>query len=282
MSRKTLELNNFRAWALPIALGVLAVAGEHAAAQILAEEDFRSYTLPGELENGNGGAGWGGPWTADSAASDLAAGGITVGAAAGAPGSLLLIKNSGPAAFRQLATPFSGDTFFLSFNFSFQTGIVDDGDRAYIFLNSSSGPGVGFSGLGTQDIFGQPKGQDNNQARAGNVAVGQPYSVAVQFSKSVTGSSQLYDTVRLWVNPESADQNSPDAVWTGVGQDSSITGLGILTEQLEEGTDVFAFDRIVIGQTWSDVVPVPEPAAYALLVLGGLILGCVRRRRRAV
>jgi hypothetical protein len=82
------------------------------------------------------------------------------------------------------------------------------------------------------------------------------------------------DTLRLYINPPGTTEPlAPNAILLNNGIESinriSLTGPG-----------AYSFDRLAIGTTWADVVPVPEPGSMALAAIGGVVVVALGRRHR--
>ena len=82
---------------------------------------------------------------------------------------------------------------------------------------------------------------------------------------------------RLWIDPAfgatvpTPDLTAPFAL--------SAAGKEIGAVRLNAGLDGFIIgDEIAVGTMWNDVVPVPEPSAIVLLVMGALALVGLRRK----
>jgi hypothetical protein len=83
------------------------------------------------------------------------------------------------------------------------------------------------------------------------------------------------DSFRLYVDPDpcAAEPATPDAV-------KADRDIGLVSGLRIDGSGAFCIDEIRIGETYADVVPIPEPATLAVLALGGLAM--IRRRRLTV
>jgi hypothetical protein len=77
---------------------------------------------------------------------------------------------------------------------------------------------------------------------------------------------------KLWVNPTVSGDTS--ITWSGVAS-TAFTGFAF---RQGSGDSVQVIDNLVVGTTFNDVVVVPEPASAAIIGLGLLALGFVRRQ----
>jgi hypothetical protein len=117
-------------------------------------------------------------------------------------------------------------------------------------------------------------------------AEGDSVFVVVRYTK---GPDSADDTISLWVNPD------PNSFQTGTAPAPLVTG-GLATGSelsaaasfvLRNVTDssgpdpAIQFDELRIGNTWSSVTPVPEPASFLTLSFA-IALACLRRGRHRV
>lgn len=77
---------------------------------------------------------------------------------------------------------------------------------------------------------------------------------------------------KLWVNPTMSGDTS--IAWTGVAS-TAFTGFAF---RQGSGDSVQVIDNLVVGTTFNDVVAVPEPASAAMIGLGVIALGLLRRQ----
>lgn len=295
---------------------VAAAGAFEARASVLALDDF-SYATTGtsELNSANGGSGWSGAWSATTVHSEVLSPGLSylpslvdVGnraqvdprnAETSLSGSLVSPLPS--IASRSLSASASGDSLFVSFLIRQAGGIVSNGDEGFLWLGTSSGTGnaadtaarIGFLGGTVNDLaVSLSTGAAFNTSTAGGQATTlTTYLLVAKLSKTLGGASNPYNRVDLWVNP-TVDygffQNplNISATATTAGGISSVAkvGLGLVNY---DSTDLLDFDRIRLGTTIEDVLPVFPPLATipeagTSTAVGGLLLagGVFYLRRR--
>ena len=100
------------------------------------------------------------------------------------------------------------------------------------------------------------------------------YLVVLEYDFSTTNAS-------LYLDPTPGDsQPTPTVSIAGSGTVTSIDNLGFKSQS---ATGDFLIDNVIIGTSWADVTPLavtPEPSTLALVGLGALGLGALRRMRR--
>jgi hypothetical protein len=64
-----------------------------------------------------------------------------------------------------------------------------------------------------------------------------------------------------------------------LGIDFGMAAFGSVVNFVFDGTPTSYIDEIRFGDTWADVLPVPEPGSLSLIALGGLALAIARRKR---
>ncbi|AHF91045.1 hypothetical protein OPIT5_13360 [Opitutaceae bacterium TAV5] len=247
------------------------------AAEIIASDSFSYGTGP--LDSASGGSGWATNWTADPVATTTDSG-VTFGNAAPPP------PNNNELAYRTFAAQ-SGDALFVSMTLT-ATGhagddffalwldnVVDGGTHATSRLNVGMSSGNLIARLSTTRVSTGPA-----------VVNGTSYQLVVAYTKSVSGSDKMFDTVQWWVDPTATDLGSPTGTVSGSGLSTLLTSISNVGFRgaSNEATDQYLVNNLVIATTWNDVVPaIPEPRTAALVVgIAALVsLATVRLIRRS-
>jgi hypothetical protein len=169
------------------------------------------------------------------------------------------------------ATMGIGDTWY----YSFDATVTGDSSLVYfaMFLQGASNfEGKLFvapSTVGSDFVFGITGSASSAPTTWGTgLSFGTDYKVVVSFD---------YDTEvsTLWVNPTSVSSTSVNN--TGTFQDPATA---IAFRQATGATSVETIDNLIVGTTFADVVPTPEPTTLALAAVGGLAgLAAIRRKR---
>jgi len=257
-----------------LALAATATAASAAGVSYVATDNFNSYSA-GSLTGANGGTGFSGAWTGSDgvAVSSVAGEGLPMS------GNALSFTqpNSDSAATRGLSTVLDR-AFYVSFDFQFDGGSINDNDFLGLWFGSSTGPNIGLkSNCGTggacrADLFVRTEGVGG--AFQQNIAIGTTYSVLGLFEK--VGGSTVYNRASLWVGDSMADVGSlgaADVVYNGASSISSISSIGFRSVNLDsDPADRLLVDNLRIGV-------VPTPGTLALLGLGLVAAGLASRRR---
>jgi hypothetical protein len=194
---------------------------------------------------------------------------------------------------RQLAENYSDD-LYVRYLFRAEQGF-DSNDFVVLWLDNTAGITDGDLDDDLHDTtsaFIGARGSDrffvriNNQGQqdfypVGGLDEGEDFLVVGRLFKA--SGSDSYNRLSLWINPDHGDYGSPD-VTASVGSNTGfnfISHVGIRTGQYTEIGDSYLIDGLVLGTTWDQVVPVPEPTTLSLLGLGGLAALIRRRRTRA-
>ncbi|AHF93449.1 hypothetical protein OPIT5_27875 [Opitutaceae bacterium TAV5] len=248
----------------------------HAGATIVATDSF-SYTANSALNGASGGTGWTAAWTASSAAS-VADGSARFGVGSTAP-------NGNEIAYRTFDAQ-SGDELYVSFTIT-ATG-HEGNDFFALWLDQASSTGGGTDthsgsrlnvGMSSGALFARPTTGGTNTIAGSSVIDGTSYHIVVRYSKGVGLS--VFNTATLWINPTSSSDTPIGAISSASGL-ASISAVGFRGVS-NEATDRYFVDDLVIGTTWADVAPIPEPRSVALgagfVALAVLMLNRTLRRR---
>lgn len=90
------------------------------------------------------------------------------------------------------------------------------------------------------------------------------------------------DVASLWVNPTLGATTAPTAAVTSTGgtDAAKISRFRFIQNPSNGSAGLQSADELRIGTAWSDVTPigvVPEPATALTLLIGGVLLGLIRR-----
>ncbi len=100
------------------------------------------------------------------------------------------------------------------------------------------------------------------------------YLIVAEYTFGTPGSATLY------LDPiPGASQPTANVTLAGNGTVTAIDDIGFKA-QSSGTTGTFLLDNVMVGTTWGDVTPVPEPSVFALAGLGlfGWVAGFRRRR----
>ncbi len=183
----------------------------------------------------------------------------------------------------------TSDTVYLRFLMRLDNDVFDGNDFIASYLditgNSSAVHDTSLTGLTSTPSDGSFFARlENSPPRgvisAGTANVDETYLVIMRLEKGV---STKYETISLWVNPSSTDENSPDATATdAAGFRDSMDRFGIWTGSSLENSDVIIYDELVIANDWNTAVAIPESSSVPYILAafcGGLYLIWNRRVR---
>ena len=256
--------------------------------QIIAIDDFDSYS-PGAFPDGaNGGSGWTSAWDVSGSNSSIVDLSVLLPGQGFAPGDLGLsfTGNNNAPVLRDFSSQ-AGEVF-VSYQFTLTNGSVGNNDFASMWFESSnypSGPNLGLKGnqasnnaanldfmtrtIGGQEAYGGP-----------NLQTGTSYFLVGHLFKS--GGSSEYDRFSLWVDPAFSDSASPLATSSGTSSFGNVATLGWRLVNMDLDDQVVV-NNLTIGATWADVVPTAIPEPSSLAMLGGILalLGVFYFRNRS-
>ncbi len=267
----------------------------------LVYEGFNYTTGTAALSGANTGSGWTTAWTVDSgSAPDVVSGSIALGSLTVSGNSITqsadATNNSITRSFTAVGTGVtSGAAQTVWLSFVLQGNGNNSGD-AYLSLLRNSGSAatdelvrIGRkSGVSGGNITLSSAASTNPaQTAFGNVtfdSTARLLLVKLDLQRSGVGTGTNIVTAQLWtVTSVPADEG---ALGSSVANFTTATlgsGTGLDKVRLYDASSGAnaSFDEIRIGDTLSDVTPVPEPSTYAAaLGLGALAASCLFRRRR--
>ena len=270
---------------------VLVFGGASALAGLIAQDDFESYPL-GQLEPASGsapygGTGWATVWNVlDAERARVQVVAHTMSYIAGT-----VYSQGGSKALRLEPGNDSSGMLLMSRSPGTLTGTV------YVSLLLQAPTILQNTGGNTTDDFLQfgmdssvtnprvsggvahPSGNPNpyffarTTATAGNSTFGtvavdpaQTYLVVLKFSGG-------YDRTDVYINPVSNDESAHTPITrTGTSGATTLSELIFRTARHESGLDWYYIDNVMVGTTFADVVPIPEPSSLALWLLSAATL----------
>lgn len=233
---------------------------------LIASENFDSYS-PGNLQGGNDGEGWDGPWRADSSSQAVIdtsenplvynQGGQCI---AGASRALQLRGTTNDVASRNLSRTVDDDVVYVSMLVRFTGTQANNKFFALWFQNPTyqNHPNIGIkmnqgNGSGQEDFFVRTTNQ--NETYHTDLVSGQTYFLVGRLSKSSPGSNNRYNRFELWVDPDNLDApGSPDVVTNLRNSNiSAFDEIGFRTHQVDSNDELLV-DSLVLGLDWDAVV----------------------------
>jgi hypothetical protein len=176
----------------------------------------------------------------------------------------------------------TGDSFYFS-------GLLQLGGANWASLGISTGSkpvmGIGINSGGFGELRTHSVSGPTSTVVAASALSGWTDSDTVFMVGKIenNGAGSGDDLLSLYLNPSLSSEPASATVSTGVGTDGwfpsdSLSSLLLEADLVGQAPATF-FDEILIGESWGDVTPVPEPSTYGL-ALGALALGGVMLRRR--
>lgn len=262
------------------AVSVFTMCLQPSSAALIVYEDF-NYSV-GDLNNENGGTGWGGKWVKDTSSNtDVVAGSLDD------PNDLLTANNhasvtgsaTGDIYTRSLTTAIGvdGTTRYLSFLLS-PDSTLDTSNWFGLALREGGAGDIFFGILARTTTFGIDDETLNGTDDADSLISATLGTTALLVIKMQFNTSGTDDVFSMYINPNPGSaEPTADATYTYdfAGQDIGTLVLN--------SSDSVSYDEIRIGTTYADVTPVaPLPNAAAMGVVLLLILWIRQRPKRSI
>lgn len=200
-------------------------------------------------------------------------------------GDATLLREDVGRALGATLTPTANNTAFVGFNATWTT-LPSNNNGSYFAVFSTAPTSATFFGRIGADLQGAAAGKFRISVANANWNIAN----SVEFSQDLSLNTTYHVVVRydlaakqttLWIDPTgqtSASVTATDAVTT----QSNITAFALrqgLSAASTTSPGVIRLDDLVVGTTFVQVTPVPEPAGYAALAAGGLAIWALLRRR---
>ncbi len=268
---------------LPTALAFQTTAS----ADLIAHEDFESYSAGALNGNGAAGDGWTGGWTTTFGANNyqVISGGLNYSNGdIQVDGGDRAVQVANNAASNRPFEATSADSIYFSMLFSYpqdNDAVPGSNDLVGLHLTDDADPQDNYATMGKMpntDNFAirLDDGGFDTQASDTTVTRGETYFLIGRLSFDGTSTSDKYDLLEMWVNPTSTTLGTADAVLdNNMGIDGGIDSLILRAANGPAGD--YVMDELRVGTDVGSVIP--EPASMTLLGIGGLLAIWSRRRR---
>jgi hypothetical protein len=258
-----------------LALSLAFLSPSAVPAQVLPAYEPFAYS-DGPVAGQNGGANWGGGWTAPGAGNSVSATGLAYQTLA-TTGGLVTTAGNNDGNFRALGGSLgaAGTTVWVGFlaNLNSGTSFANTYNGISLFQGNTERLFMGQPFTSPQYGFQQPGFGEQNTTTAVDSTV-HFFVFSLDFGAANT-------TVNMYVDP-TPGLATPDVAPAVAG----YSGPAFLFDNIRVqgglgGGTLLNFDEIRLGDTFGSVAPVPEPGSMALcgLAASGLIGGWRRRRR---
>ena len=253
-----------------VAASALVIQTVHASLLFSEAFNYNTGNLTGNVNPGSS------TWTTGNSAFSIVSGNLTYAGLADQGGNELQITNgSATSTYITFANQTSGQIYY---SFLFDPTAADSGNNYFTALNpGTSTPNGGSDAIDAyyySDGHIRVRGASQSaQAGTGPVlTLGQTYLIVEEIDLTAK-------TANLWIDPDSSTFGGTAP--TATASLSSLTATAIddvgFKAQGSAGGP-YLVDNLLIGTTWADVTPVPEPSSFAFAALG--LLGFIARFRR--
>jgi hypothetical protein len=257
----------------------VAMACAPAGADLLAFDDFESYTPGVTLNNGAGGSGWAGNWATDAlevTVEDGAIPGFGLSVQIDTLGQTDSIMRRAPAA--------QTETVYIGFVLR-TTGGWDSSDFLQFYGNDSTGPSNEDSvsgGIRNHDPspYFARVGRWPDSANSTTTFHGddRTYAVVLRFGR--TPGETEYDQSAIFIDQATEATAAASKMLAGASDTTTISQFHVRTFDIDEGQLIY-IDQLKIATTYAEAyTPVPAPVSSALVGIGGAWLAGRRNSTR--
>ncbi len=237
-----------------------AMSAATAQADVIASDSFEEYSLQQIAGQGLSGGGWENGWKGEQQGAfviDVSANPLSAAGVSGGNQAMSLPNRVWSAAGRSLSTPLDTDAgYYISYLIRITTGNF----QTWLW-NGAGNSDHYFFGL-ENHIDGDVSSSRPRSQGGGELGSSGDYLLVAR----IKGSG-----VTVWLNP--INESDPWAIHT---TDTAWPDLTTIYFRNNKDDDDTVIDRLVIGETFADVVP--EPASLSLLAAGAVALLARRRR----
>lgn len=259
-----------------LAVAAACLAVQCAQASLLFSEAFNYNTgaLGGNVNPGNSTA-----WSAGSANLTVVSGNLTYAGLTDQGGNELQIINGVAAGsiYNTFANQTSGQIYY---SFLFNSAAVDSGNNYFTAMN----PGTTVPGGSGDAINAYYYADGHIRLRANAQSATAGTGPVLNLNETYLIVEMLdFDahTASLWINPDSSTFGGTAPTVTASLSSVTATAIDNVGFKAQSGAGgPYLVDNLLIGTTWADVTPAPEPSTIALLG-GGAVLAVAFRRRQA-
>lgn len=243
--------------------------------------------------DGNGGTGWTNRWTGSGLATVTAtASGITYTAGDGATyGSGNALTFSGGSTQNAATRTFlattdqGGADIYFSYIFQVTNGTATGAIPSASFMSVGILDTSGAVAVDNYAVIANSKlGARVNNATVSTATTLQYATTYLVVARLHGWDGDSYTSTTVWLNPTAADFGNASISATSTQSAGGADGFrGVVFRTNALGSDIYAYDDLRVGATWTSVLasPVPEPSSAALLAGAGALGLSVFARRRS-